>query len=58
MNDTGTKLEVQQGGAGAAFPILDGQYFPFFGITNANQISVRRADTSTTQVTVKARWEA
>lgn len=57
-NDTGTAVEVQQDGAGVAIPVADGAYFTFFGITNASQLGVRRKDTSNTQVTVKARWEA
>lgn len=58
VNDTGTKLEVRQGGAGVGLPINDGAGFTFEGITNANQLEVRRVDTSNTQVTVYARWEA
>lgn len=57
-NDTGATIEFIQGGTGAAFSVFDSTYFTILGITNANQISVRRKDNSTTQVTVKARWEA
>jgi hypothetical protein len=57
-NQTGTTLEVRQGGAGVGFQIPDGAFYTFFGITNANQLSVRRVDTSNTQVTVTARWES
>lgn len=57
VNDTGTGIEVQQDGAGVAIPIADTQSFPFYGIGNANQLGVRREDTSATQVTVKGRWE-
>lgn len=57
VNDTGTALEVRQGGAGVAIPIASGGSFTFFGIINASQLGVRRVDTSNTQVTVKARWE-
>jgi len=56
-NDSGTKLEIQQGGAGNSFRILDGTYYTFFGITDTNQLGVRRLDQSTTQVIVTARWE-
>jgi hypothetical protein len=58
VNDTGTDLEWQQGGAGVALTVKDGNTFSIFGLTNANQIGVRRKDTSNTQVTAKARWEA
>jgi hypothetical protein len=57
-NRTGTDLEFRQGGAGVAFPVFAGSYYTFFGLTNANQLDVRRVDTSNTQVTVTARWEA
>jgi hypothetical protein len=57
-NDTGTKLEVRQGGTGVGFPIFDSTYYTFFGLSNANQLEVRRADTSNTQVTVEYRWES
>jgi hypothetical protein len=57
-NDTGTNLEFRQGGAGAGMRVLDGTYYTFFGLTNANQLEVRRVDTSNTQVTATARWES
>lgn len=57
VNDTGTKIEVQQDGAGVALPINDGTSFTFFGLTNANQLGVRRVDQTTVVATVKARWE-
>ena len=58
VNDTATALEVQQGGSGVALPIPVGATFKFEGITNSNQLGVRRADQSATPVTVKARWTA
>lgn len=57
INDTGTALEVRQNGAGVALPVATGTGFSFFGVTNASELSVRRTDTSNTQVTVKYRWE-
>ena len=57
-NDTGTKLEVRQNGAGVGLRIMDNTYYTFFGLTNTNQLSVRRVDTSNTQVTATARWES
>ena len=56
-NQTGTTIEVRQGGAGTGFQIPTATLFTFKGITNANQLSIRRVDTSNTQVTVSARWE-
>jgi hypothetical protein len=58
LNGTGVDIGVTVGGAGVEVPVLAGTYFTFFGLTNANQLSVRRVDTSTTQVTVAARWES
>ena len=58
INNTGTVLEAQQGGSGVAVPIFAGQAFTFFGLTNANQLGLRRVDQSTTPVTAHARWEA
>lgn len=58
INDTGTTIVARQGGAGVAIPIFDQSSFSFFGLSNANQIDVRRKDSSNTPVTVQARWEA
>jgi hypothetical protein len=57
VNDTGTTILVRQGGSGVGLPIRDGQSVSLLGITNANQISVRRKDSAATAVTVQARWE-
>lgn len=57
-NQTGTKLEFRQGAAGVAFQVPDGAFYTFFGLTDASNIDVRRSDTSNTQVTLTARWEA
>ena len=57
-NQTGVTLEVRQGGAGVAVQVFSPSYFPFYGLTNANQLEVRRFDTSNTQVTATARWES
>ena len=57
-NQTGVTIEVRQGGTGVALQIPTGAFYTFFGITNANQLGIRRNDTSNTQVTVTARWEA
>lgn len=52
-----TNIDVIQGGSGAAFEVLSGTYYTFFGLTNANQLSVRRNDLSNTAIVVSARWE-
>lgn len=58
VNNTGTAIEVRQGGAGTAIPVVDQSVFTFYGITNASDLSIRRVDTSNTQVTIAYRWEA
>lgn len=57
-NGTGVDISVIAGGSGVAVPVFTGTYMTFFGITNADQLSVRRTDTGIVQVTVPARWEA
>lgn len=55
-NQSGTTIDVRQGGAGIAFPIPTGQIFEFEGITNTSDLSIKRTDNSNTQVTVAFRW--
>lgn len=57
-NQSGVTIEVRQGAEGVALQIPTGAFYTFFGITNANQLDVRRVDTQNTQVTITARWEA
>jgi hypothetical protein len=57
LNNTGVDLEVQRNGAGVTLPVLDGSFWTFRGITNANQIGVRRMDLVGTPVTVKYELE-
>lgn len=57
-NNSGTTIEVQQGGTGTTFPIFPASYYTFFGLTDASNLGVRRLDQSTTTVTVNARWES
>ena len=57
VNDSGTKIEVRQGGSGAGLRVLSDTTFTFFGIKNLNQLWVRRVDQSTTQVTITGRWD-
>lgn len=54
VNNSGTTIEYRRGGAGVAVQIPTGAARMVIGITNANQIDVRRTDTSNAQVTVTA----
>ena len=58
LNGTGVDIGVAVGGAGVEVPVLAGTYYTFFGLTNANQLQVRRVDTGVVQVAVPARWES
>lgn len=53
-NVTGTDIEYRRDGAGSGMRIPDGGSRLVLGISNSNQISFRRVDTSNTQVTVTA----
>lgn len=57
-NGSGIDIGVTVGGAGVEVPVFAGTYMTFFGLTNANQLHVRRVDTGTVQVPVTARWES
>lgn len=57
-NQTGALLEFRQGGSGVGFQVPPSSFYTFFGIANASQLEVRRADTSNVTVTFTARWEA
>lgn len=57
-NNTGTVIEVQQGGTGVALPVFSGSYFTFFAAGDASSFAVRRVDQVATAVAVQARWEA
>lgn len=54
VNNTGTTVEYRRGATGTAMQIPTGAARMVIGITDANQIDVRRTDTSNTQVTVQA----
>jgi|GEM_PF-3252944 hypothetical protein len=54
VNNSGTTIEYRRGAAGVGMPIPTGSARMIIGITNANQIQVRRTDLSATQVTVQA----
>lgn len=53
-NNTATMIEYRRDGAGAGMHIPTGQTVDVYAITNANQISFRRHDTSNTQVNFSA----
>lgn len=54
VNNSGQDLEYRRGGAGKALPLLNRMAYLVVGITNANQVSIRRIDQSNTQVTLSA----
>jgi hypothetical protein len=54
INNTGTTLAFKRGSDSATFELPTGSGYSFYGITNANQLSVKRADDSNTQVTIKS----
>lgn len=54
VNTSSVAIEYRRGGTGNAMTILSGSSRLVVGITNANQIDVRRVDTSNTQITIPA----
>jgi hypothetical protein len=54
VNETGVAIEYRRGGAGSPMQIGAGRSRLVVGITNANEVSVRRVDQSNTSVTVAA----
>lgn len=54
VNNTGTTVEYRRGATGTAMQIPTGAARMVIGITNANQVDVRRTDVSNTQVTMQA----
>lgn len=54
VNNTGVTVEYRRGAAGTAMQIPTGAARMVIGITNANQIDMRRTDTANTQVTLQA----
>lgn len=57
-NDTGFVLEMQQDGSGGIALVFVDRETPFFGITNANQVALRRRDKAADPLVVHARWES
>lgn len=53
INNSGVDVEVQRNAVGTAMPILDGNFYTFVGVTNANQLRVRRIDQDNAQVTLQ-----
>lgn len=54
VNNTGTTIEYRRGGTGTALQIPTGSARLVVGITNADQVGVRRTDTSNVQVSLQA----
>jgi hypothetical protein len=57
INNTGTTLEISKDGGTTKIQLPTAASFCVNFITDANQVSVRRADTSNTQVTAYYEWE-
>jgi hypothetical protein len=57
MNITGVTLEILRNGAGKALPLPDRCGYLVRGLTDANQISIRRQDQENIQVTVNYELE-
>lgn len=58
VNNSGVSLDIQQGGAGSPFTLLNGTSYTFTGIINASQLGVKRTDGSNTPVTVSYRYQS
>ena len=54
VNNTGVTIEYRRNAAGIAMQIPNGSARMVIGITNANQVDVRRTDTANTQVNIQA----
>jgi hypothetical protein len=54
VNTSSVAIEYRRGATGNAMTILSGSSRLVVGITNANQIDVRRVDQSNTQITIPA----
>lgn len=54
VNNSGTAIEYRRDGAGSTIPIPDGSSRLVVGISNANEVEIKRVDDSNTQVTVTA----
>lgn len=54
VNNTGVTIEYRRGASGSAMQIPDKSARLIIGITNANQIDVRRTDVSNTTVSLQA----
>ena len=56
FNPTETNIEVRQGGSGAAVPVFPSTTFTFFGVSNTNDLGIRRSDEGD-PVDIPVRWE-
>lgn len=56
FNPTETIIEVRQGGSGVAVPVFPSTTFTFFGVSNANDLGIRRSDEGD-PVEIPVRWE-
>lgn len=58
VNQSSEPIIVRQDGAGVGMPVGAYSGFSFNGISNVNQLSVKRDDEANTALTVYLRWEA
>jgi len=58
INSTGTTLDISKDGGTTKMQLPTGASFCVNFITDANQVSVKRSDSSNTQVTAYYEWEA
>jgi hypothetical protein len=58
VNSSGQSIEFARGGTGVGIVVRDGASATIEGITNTNQISVRRSGANNNGEVVNAMWEA
>lgn len=57
VNLSGTDIDIRREGDDVWLTMVSGMFWTFRGITNANQISLRRSDQSTNQISLVAEAE-
>lgn len=57
VNVSAVTIELRQDSSTESLLIMAGGIIPLYGLTNTNQLKVRRHDQSSSQVTFSGRWE-
>jgi hypothetical protein len=57
QNVSDADVDIQRNGTGAIWTLSAGYGKTFRGITNANQLAIRKSDQSNTRVTLQYEWE-